>query len=235
MRIFTWNTLANICADNSANGFPHADPNILEWDYRFNLITKILEVEIANGTIFCLQEVDKHNEYEEFFFKHEYDVVYSRQEGAAHGILVAYPKTIKALSIEVYQYPYSTQQMVKIGFPGFTLITTHLKAKDFTDIRTRQVHFLLSHVNDRTIVCGDFNAPPSEKCIQLMSDEMKNLYPNSEHTTCKMRQTLVSRCIDYMFVKGIVSTSTASLPMIIESPNKLHPSDHYPLCAEFML
>lgn len=100
----------------------------------------------------------------------------------------------------------------------------------------KQVQFLLSHIDcDNVILCGDFNAIPTEECIQLISNEMTNLYPNSEHTTCKLRQTLVSKCIDYIFVKGITYLSTSTLPIMVESPNNNHPSDHYPLCAELML
>lgn len=131
MKIFTWNTLANICADNSPNGFPNADPEILNWNYRFDLITKALEMEILNNTIFCLQEIDEHVLYENFFIKRGYNVIYSRQKESRHGIIVAYPKTMKALAVETYQYPESTQQMLKVKFSNFTLITTHLKAKGF--------------------------------------------------------------------------------------------------------
>lgn len=80
MKVFTWRpneasakwpakrTLADICADTtergrtewpglrSGAGFPHADPKILEWSYRFPLICNILSQEIRNDTIYCLHK-----------------------------------------------------------------------------------------------------------------------------------------------------------------------------------
>lgn len=193
-----------------------------------------------------------------FFVKYGYTTMHYKTEGARHGILIAFPGVFQLISHEIYNYPNSTQQMIKLKFryndTEFSLITTHLKAKSpFADVRSRQVHFLLSHCYDeKTIVCGDFNASSPEYCIMLMlDDDFSSAYSIGEPTTCragtstgdgfhveptaKRREQLIYKTIDYIFYKGVNLTNTNQLPSLEESPNEKHPSDHFPLCAEFSL
>jgi mRNA deadenylase 3'-5' endonuclease subunit Ccr4 len=61
LRVMTWNTLANICADQTPQGFPFVDAAILDFDHRKTLL--IDEIALHDPDVLCLQEVDKYDEW----------------------------------------------------------------------------------------------------------------------------------------------------------------------------
>lgn len=136
--------------------------------------------------------------------------------------------------------------------------TTHLKARKgalLSTLRNEQgkdlLQFISSHAAGRpTIVCGDFNAEPTEPVYNTMCS-----YPNlsldsaykisgSEppYTSWKIRggEGEVVYTIDYIFYTKHSLTVSSILNMPIESdigedrvPSMSYPSDHFSLISDF--
>lgn len=97
IQVVTLNTLANVCADKSDYGFPHADEAILTWEYRAKLITQLLTPHVTNGAFFCLQEVDKIDFFKDLFTKHNYKCVMAPLKKGGHTCCIAWNDNLWAL------------------------------------------------------------------------------------------------------------------------------------------
>lgn len=136
--------------------------------------------------------------------------------------------------------------------------TTHLKARKgalLSTLRNEQgkdlLQFISSHAAGRpTIVCGDFNAEPTEPVYNTMCS-CPDLPLNSAYKLCgseplytswKIREGEgeVKHTIDYMFYTQHKLTVTSILNMPIEKdigenrvPSMSYPSDHFSLVSDF--
>lgn len=118
------------------------------------------------------------------------------------------------------------------------LAVTHLKARPgYEQVRLSQVKQLTNEVfsynkrNYPIIICGDFNDIPDSLACQEMMKRFKSAYKNengSSWTTCKRRQELVKREIDYIFHDDkLKCVQTLNIPEgNLVFPSELYPSDH---------
>lgn len=99
------------------------------------------------------------------------------------------------------------------------MVCTHLKAKKhFYEQRIRQVKEILATIqifNEQfptvpVILMGDLNAEPDEQCIKGILDfqfkggeKLQSAYDPSLWTTCKQREVLELRTIDYIMFKNL--------------------------------
>lgn len=138
--------------------------------------------------------------------------------------------------------------------------TTHLKARKgalLSTLRNEQgkdlLQFISTHAGDRpTIVCGDFNAEPTEpvystmcSCSDLPLDSAYSVTGSEPpFTSWKIRagEGEVMHTIDYMFYTKHKLTVSSLLNMPIERdigenrvPSMSYPSDHFSLVSDFYL
>lgn len=163
---------------------------------------------------------------------------------------------------QILQYEYNSKpttqfammvclQSINNHVPSVCITVTHLKAKPgFEDVRKSQVEQLVSAIknfnsnNYPEIICGDFNDVPNSPACTVMKEGYKSAYetqliePFKEMwTTCKKRQELVKRTIDYIFYNDkLKCTKILDIPQEhIVLPNADYPSDHLLIGAHFQL
>ncbi|KAF4658915.1 CCR4 carbon catabolite repression 4-like [Perkinsus chesapeaki] len=131
----------------------------------------------------------------------------------------------------------------------------HLKAgtsQESDERRQEQLQWLTGKIdrasvahNSAVLVCGDFNAEPTETSIQSIveTNDWKSVYPlgdgDRRPTTVHQRKgmAIIRRHIDYMWYSGSLNatgyfTFPDSCPLL---PSKNYPSDHLHLVARFSL
>lgn len=136
--------------------------------------------------------------------------------------------------------------------------TTHLKARKgalLSTLRNEQgkdlLQFVSSHAAGRpTVVCGDFNAEPTEpvystmcSCSDLPLDSAYKVSGSEPpYTSWKIREREgeVMHTIDYMFYTKHKLTVSSLLNMPVEKdigenrvPSMSYPSDHFSLVSDF--
>ena len=145
----------------------------------------------------------------------------------------------------------------------FCVATTHLKAKEgFESMRLHDGKKLLEKLASKTtpvVVCGDFNAVPTEPVIQAFRDSplnLRNVYEDigaiPKYTTWKIRprknddgtvaEVEFCKNIDYIWCsqKGIEVSAVLSIPTEDEIgkgrlPSCTYPSDHLAIAAKVQL
>ena len=235
LKILTWNILADCCAKQDAKGFPYVPEEYLLWAYRLPLIVKIIQQE--DPDIFCLQEVDKFDDLQNAFPNHE---GFYRQS-SAHGLAIFARKTFKVSEIILVNYSGSSQGALglicqTISGHLIAIFTTHLKAKEeFSNTRLEQVQHLIRNIpeNIPTVICGDFNEELNGQACQLMTKNFTTAITDVI-TTCKKRDQLYTRQIDYIFYRNFFNRRSKTEILSVEIPDiglpsKDHPSDHIPL------
>lgn len=248
--VFTWNTLANVCADQTPQGFPKVDASVLDFEHRKTLL--IEEIVRNDPDVICLQEVDKYEFFRAELESRGYSCV--RRDTARHGCVIAVKDdkwTIVSSWSETLT-PDTTQICLVVELADkrgekIRVATTHLKAKSgFASTRTEQVNGLI-RLLDRdtdilTIIAGDFNAHVDEECVSVMSMHYSSAYPlqSDSFTTIKVRDQVVTRNIDYIWHDHRLSlTRRLALPSLDQFtypylPSADYPSDHISLFAEFL-
>lgn len=246
----TYNKLAKICADNSPQGFPYVSPEILNRDTR-----KIKSVETIlqdSPDVICLQEVDDFEYLHQQLALHSYLGISSQKyemEIRRHYLAIFWKSSINCIS-EKFTNLVNGQGFLLLGFQHqdttFYVGTTHLKAKNFAELRTQQGDQILYEVrflmDEPLLIAGDFNADPNEPVCQNFKNKFHSAYELSEnhYTTYKKRNSVTKRCIDYIWYRNMKLVGVQKLPDV-ESipypflPNIDHPSDHLPLMAEFKI
>ena len=146
----------------------------------------------------------------------------------------------------------------KSSAKSFHVATTHLKAKEgFQEVRLKDGNKLLQYLEAKAepvIVCGDFNAPPTEPVIKAFKESslhLKNVYEVIEdmpqYTTWKIRrakpengggETDICKNIDYIWCSENVIAVSALLSIPTEQeigkdrlPCHSYPSDHLAIAA----
>ena len=190
--LIQWNTLGIESCNQEA--FPNVSVECLIWDYRKKLFCSIIQEN--NADIFCLEEVDKYEEFKVIFsqISNQYEsIYYQKHSGNPQGIVIFYNKLNLNL-LKTYKLVFKDNdgkemsQFCSVNFFKFfnqrtiCVIATHLKAKErFEDIRISQINQICSHLSseefinnytelrcDGLILCGDFNAEPTYNCIRKL-------------------------------------------------------------------
>lgn len=144
----------------------------------------------------------------------------------------------------------------KVQGRTFCCAVTHLKAKEgFEELRCSQGNELLKSISESlgddkaALICGDFNAEPTEPVCQLMEENqylcMKNAYvsvtgESPEFTTWKIRPDMeVDHTIDYIWhtptlsVTGCLKVPESNCVPDDRLPCLQYPSDHLALVFDF--
>jgi len=261
--ILQWNQLNSLLCNEVS--FPKISSEYLKWNYRKPLITK--ELISYNADIICLEEVDQIAFYDDFFKSEGYSVLKAQKSGGTGDwIIVAFRDSKFKLLEQTVHFYNQTQENGKNQHSQFYLhasllyeqdkilwiFATHLKAKDFEEMRKVQTKELMEHIKKYdalkieekqkigVVVCGDFNAEPHFDCMKPLMDTLEYAYKDTEFTTFKVRDKLYCRVIDYMFYgrEALKLIGRQEIPKKEEIdanglPNAAYPSDHLSLFALF--
>lgn len=261
--VLQWNQLNSLLCNEPS--FPKIAPEFLKWNYRKPLITK--ELLSYNSDIICLEEVDQVVFYDEFFKNQGYSVLKAQKSGGTGDwIIIAFKDSkFKLLDQKVHFYNQNLDKG-KIQHSQFFLhaslqfdqdhvlwvFATHLKAKDFEDMRKVQTGELFDHIKAYDsltheekqkigiVVCGDFNAEPHYGCMKPLIENLEWAYKEAEYTTMKVRDKMYCRVIDYIFYgkNTLKLVGKQEIPKKEEMdtnglPNAVFPSDHLSLYTLF--
>ncbi|KAI8797927.1 nocturnin-like [Biomphalaria glabrata] len=282
-RIMQWNLLAQgLC--QSSDGFILCPSAALNWCYRqYHILEELLSYSVD---IFFLEEVDQFNYIKTCLEKINFDglflpkpdspCLYEAENFGSDGCAIFWKKDKFELishdeCILLNDAKKKTNQVSLIckfrdlaSGKVFMCAATHLKSKPgYENYRFQQGKYLESILREKAaglplILCGDFNAEPSELVVQVMkSSELgfRSAYSNlSEdgqeppYTTWKVRSGKSGKneeachTIDYIFYteKNIKCVKLLKLPTAEQiGPGRLpsysYPSDHLSLAADFIL
>lgn len=257
----------------------------LQWDNRKLHIME--EVLTYKATIICLEEVDHFSYMQEllatagyagcFFPKPDSPCLYSYINNGPDGCAVFWRSDEVRLEIQKdivlkdYRHHETNQVAILCKFTHVGLkrelyvAVTHLKSKSpYWQLRHDQGKYLervlAESVTASTplIVCGDFNAEPSEKVYATFQSSKLNLnsaychlsdkLEEPAYTTWKVRggptkgtNVETAQCIDYMWFtrNHLQPVSLLKLPTSEEVgedrlPSMAYPSDHLSLVVDFV-
>ena len=246
----------------------------LQWPHRLPLILK--EMNNCKPDVICLQEVDRFNDitiegYDAIFLPKTSSPCcqFSPNNGPDGCAMLYNTSTVNlltrkdlALHNEHGQPSSQVALLARFSFHGdhhVCIGTTHLKAKSgFEKQRCAQGMEVLkfmkefSNNSDPFVICGDFNAVPTESVHEeysaTQSPSLKSAY--SEHsgedpsfTTMKYREAGLSKYTgDYIWYDSDQLRVGALYNLLTESaigdgglPSQYYPSDHMSLCAELQM
>ncbi|CAL1532443.1 unnamed protein product [Lymnaea stagnalis] len=283
IRIMQWNMLAQgLC--QTSDGFMLCPNKALDWTYRqFHILEELLSY---TADIYFLEELDQFayiNEYlgnlgftGVFFPKPDSPCLYEANNYGSDGCAIFWRKShFKLLEQEncilLNDEGKKTNQVAllcKFQAPSgkhFLCAATHLKSKKgFEEYRFQQGKFLESVLRKKAgdlplILCGDFNAEPTEQVVNVMKSSELGLTSAYTHlsetgseppyTTWKVRAGKrgrepeeVCHTIDYIFytTNKFICLKLLKFPTAAEIgegflPSYSYPSDHLSLVADFKL
>lgn len=250
----------------------------LQWSYRLPLILQ--EIASCDPDIICLEEVDRFNDlvidgYDKIFMpKVNSPCTNFQPNNGPDGSAILF-KTSKVNLLDrrdVVLQDESNKPTSQVGLLAkFSIVqdggmicvgVVHLKAKSgFEKLRHAQglslfrslQEFVPSPKECSFVICGDFNAVPSEDvCTVFRSLEggvIQSAYArytgsDPEFTTVKCRAAGLSKYTgDYIFYNSDKLLVTQLYDLMTEQdigtdtglPNRNYPSDHMALCASFIL
>ena len=236
------------------------------------------EMQRSGADIICLEEVDHYHDfllpemtklgYEGFYAAKPKSACLSfPRNNGPDGCALFYRRSVLTfLDKKELQYTEEREKpatqlalIVKLAFHErpLCIAVTHLKAKGFPAIRLQQAQQLISNLDSfaqgsPVVVCGDFNAVPTEPVYQHMSShsgtQLASAYcvafkGEPSYTSWKFRPGKeLKYTIDYIWYStgGLLLNSVLGLPSVEEiGPDALpmlqYPSDHLSLCARFSL
>ncbi|XP_068207202.1 nocturnin-like isoform X2 [Palaemon carinicauda] len=277
-RVMQWNILAQALGTHADN-FVMCPAKALEWNTRRYRILEEIVTHMPH--IICLQEVDHFDVIERvlasqgykgvFMPKPESPCLFLPNNNGPDGCAVFWDdskfKLIRKETrvVEVW-HVQSNQVAILLIFEErstekeIAVLTTHLKARQgalLSSLRNEQgkdlLGFLEQHCSSHpTIVCGDFNADPSEPVYATMMDESTGLDSaytvlnggeEPPYSTWKIRES-GEHChnIDYIFytprnlcVEGGFDAPTEEDLGPCRAPSFAYPSDHFSLICDFSL
>ncbi|XP_056346209.1 nocturnin [Oenanthe melanoleuca] len=279
IRVMQWNILAQALGEGKDN-FVQCPMEALKWEERKCLILE--EILAYKPDILCLQEVDHYFDtfepllsrlgYQCTFFPKPWspclDVEHNNgPDGCALFFLRERFQLVSSANIRLTAMKLKTNQVaiaqtLRCRETGRLLCTavTHLKARTgWERFRSAQGCDLLQNLEDITqgakiplIVCGDFNAEPTEEVYREFSNSSLNLNsaykllsPDGQseppYTTWKIRPSGECRhTLDYIWYSQHALNVTSALGLLTEEqigPNRLpsfnYPSDHLSLVCDF--
>ncbi|XP_028729170.1 LOW QUALITY PROTEIN: nocturnin [Peromyscus leucopus] len=279
IRVMQWNILAQALGEGKDN-FVQCPVEALKWEERKCLILE--EILAYQPDILCLQEVDHYFDtfqpllsrlgYQGTFFPKPWspclDVEHNNgPDGCALFFLQNRFKLINSTNIRLTAMTLKTNQVAiaqtlecKESGRQFCIAVTHLKARTgWERFRSAQGCDLLQNLQNITqgakiplIVCGDFNAEPTEEVYKHFASSSLNLNsaykllsPDGQseppYTTWKIRTSGECRhTLDYIWYSRHALNVTSALDLLTEEqigPNRLpsfhYPSDHLSLVCDF--
>ncbi|MDP4118609.1 MAG: endonuclease/exonuclease/phosphatase family protein [Bacillota bacterium] len=124
----------------------------------------------------------------------------------------------------------------------------HTKGTAGDNIRTKELNQIIQNINKNnfiqfmpSFVLGDFNAKPSERCIETFE---RKLYLKMKDVSAKLGDTFhnfkgetstTAKKIDYIYTDIKTATKLVSVEKWTDFSDGIYLSDHYPICAEFQL
>ncbi|XP_025413522.1 nocturnin isoform X2 [Sipha flava] len=276
IRVLQWNVLSQALGQNN-DKFDSCPLEALEWKRRrCHMLEEILR---HNPDIICLQEVDHFDflsralatqSYSGLFVpKPDSPCVYIKDNNGPDGCAIFYKnnkfdlldkqeKILQVWTVHSNQVSLLLVLKDKCTEKELCISTTHLKARKgalLSTLRNEQgkdlLEFISSHALDRpTIICGDFNAEPTEPVYNTMCScpalPLDSAYKVSgsepPFTSWKIRggEGEVMQTIDYMFYTKHKLTVSSILNMPLEKdigdnrvPSMSYPSDHFSLVSDF--
>ncbi|XP_077156390.1 nocturnin isoform X2 [Paroedura picta] len=279
IRVMQWNILAQALGEGKDN-FVQCPVEALRWEERKCLILE--EILAYQPDILCLQEVDHYFDtfqpllsrlgYQCTFFPKPWspclDVEHNNgPDGCAlfflkdRFILIS-SDNIRLTAMKLKTNQVAIAQILKCNETGklFCIAVTHLKARNgWERFRSAQGADLLQNLRSVTqeaeiplIVCGDFNAEPTEEVYKEFSNSSLNLnsaykllsadgLSEPPYTTWKIRPSGECRhTLDYIWYSQHALQVSAALSLLTEEqigPNRLpslnYPSDHLSLVCDF--
>ncbi|KAK3876474.1 hypothetical protein Pcinc_018739 [Petrolisthes cinctipes] len=275
-RVMQWNILAQALGTNTDN-FVRCPPEALDWNTRkFRIVEEMLTYL---PQFICCQEVDHYNFLERvmerlgycgvFMPKPDSPCLYLPNNNGPDGCAIFWDDTrFKLLTtqtrvVEVW-HVQSNQVVILLVLEErstgqqLVLLTTHLKARQgalLASLRNEQGKDLLAFVEQHckgrpVIVCGDFNAEPSEPVYTTMTEASTGLHSaysflndgrEPTYSTWKVRGE-VDCCqnLDYIFYTPDKLTVEGGFDVPSEedlgpnrAPSLSYPSDHFALICDF--
>jgi mRNA deadenylase 3'-5' endonuclease subunit Ccr4 len=255
LNIMTWNILAEMCCDDTDEGFPFVPKEALSNTER---VLKIREhILNSDADIIALQEVDQPQRYLEDLRNQGYLVVYQKRGRSPLGILTAFKTARISVLREIKECLYDDRWCcgAELSFQNKTLLflTTHLSAKaKGKSNRLLQALKLCTSLRycDNVIIAGDFNdTPESEVVFEMLKHDFLMGTVSKTHqqfTTYKIRKNgdgtedLQQKIEDYFFFRTKDFECTSIQPAQVNIPqcglpSVEFPSDHLSLHADFKL
>ncbi|XP_071536087.1 nocturnin-like isoform X2 [Panulirus ornatus] len=275
-RVMQWNILAQALGTHADN-FVKCPSQALEWGTRRYRILEEILTHLPQ--VICLQEVDHYAVLERvlssvgyrgvFMAKPDSPCLYLPNNNGPDGCAIFWDDsrfrlvTKETRVVEVW-HVQSNQVAILLVLEERTtqkqvvVLTTHLKARQgalLSSLRNEQGKDLLSFLSEHsqtrpTIVCGDFNAEPSEPVYSTMTDKSTGLesayallHDGKEPTYSSWKVRGEDDCcnnIDYIFytpvslyVEGGVDVPTEEDLGPGRAPCLSYPSDHFSLICDF--
>ncbi|KAM6440158.1 nocturnin isoform 1-T1 [Liasis olivaceus] len=279
IRVMQWNILAQALGEGKDN-FVQCPMEALRWEERKCLILE--EILAYQPDILCLQEVDHYfDTFQPLLSRLGYQCAFfpkpcspcldvecnNGPDGCALFFLKDRFTLINSTNIRLTAMKLKTNQVAIVqtlkcnetGKP-FCIAVTHLKARNgWERFRSAQGADLLENLKQITqeaeiplIVCGDFNAEPTEEVYKQFADSSLNLnsaykllstdgLTEPPYTTWKIRPSGECRhTLDYIWYSQHALKVDAALNLLTEEqigPNRLpsfnYPSDHLSLVCDF--
>ncbi|XP_045687421.1 nocturnin isoform X2 [Phyllostomus hastatus] len=279
MRVMQWNILAQALGEGKDN-FAQCPLEALKWEERKCLILE--EILAYQPDILCLQEVDHYFDtfqpllsrlgYQGTFFPKPWspclDVEHNNgPDGCALFFLQNRFRLLHSANIRLTAMRLKTNQVAiaqtlecKESGRQLCIAVTHLKARTgWEQFRSAQGCDLLRNLQNITqgakiplIVCGDFNAEPTEEVYKHFASSSLNLssaykllsadgQSEPPYTTWKIRTSGECRhTLDYIWYSKHALSVRSALDLLTEEqigPNRLpsfhYPSDHLSLVCDF--
>ncbi|XP_006124483.3 nocturnin isoform X1 [Pelodiscus sinensis] len=279
IRVMQWNILAQALGEGK-DSFIQCPMEALKWEERKCLILE--EILAYQPDILCLQEVDHYFDtfqpllsrlgYQCTFFPKPWspclDVEHNNgPDGCALFFLKDRFTLVKSVNIRLTAMKLKTNQVaiaqtLRCSETGklFCIAVTHLKARTgWERFRSAQGCDLLQNLKNITqgaeiplIICGDFNAEPTEEVYKEFSNSSLNLnsaykllstdgQSEPPYTTWKIRPSGECRhTLDYIWYSQHALNVNSALGLLTEEqigPNRLpsfnYPSDHLSLVCDF--
>ncbi|XP_047930913.1 nocturnin [Anser cygnoides] len=279
IRVMQWNILAQALGEGKDN-FVQCPMEALKWEERKCLILE--EILAYKPDILCLQEVDHYfDTFEPLLSRLGYQCTFfpkpwspcldvernNGPDGCALFFLKDRFELINSANIRLTAMKLKTNQVaiaqtLKCHETGrlFCIAVTHLKARTgWERFRSAQGCDLLQNLKSITqgakiplIICGDFNAEPTEEVYREFSNSSLNLNsaykllsPDGQseppYTTWKIRPSGECRhTLDYIWYSQHALNVNSALGLLTEEqigPNRLpsfnYPSDHLSLVCDF--
>uniref|UniRef100_A0A8D0GSF8 Nocturnin n=1 Tax=Sphenodon punctatus TaxID=8508 RepID=A0A8D0GSF8_SPHPU len=279
MRVMQWNILAQALGEGKDN-FVQCPMEALKWEERKCLILE--EILAYQPDILCLQEVDHYFDtfqplltrmgYQGTFFPKPWSPCLDvEHNNGPDGCALFFAKdrftlvnstNIKLTAMKLKTNQVAIAQTLRCNETGklFCIAVTHLKARTgWERFRSAQGADLLQNLQNITqeagiplIVCGDFNAEPTEEVYKEFSNSSLNLssaykllsadgQSEPPYTTWKIRPSGECRhTLDYIWYSQPALNVTSALGLLTEEqigPNRLpsfnYPSDHLSLVCDF--
>ena len=265
-----------------ADNFVCVPPEALEWRLRRLLILE--EILHVDPDVLCMQEVDHYSYFQQlltklgyagkFFPKPSSPCLDFAGNNGPDGCAVFHKTSrldlLQSDTLVLQQNQLDTNQVsimcnfkCKQSGREFTVATTHLKAKSgYEALRLEQGRYLLKNLRQfshgrAVLLCGDFNAVPSEAVIQHLSADDSGLSSAYRHlaqdgstdapyTSWKIRagpspdepDRESCKTIDFIFYDkdNVCIEALLSIPSEAEIgpdrlPSRSYPSDHLSLAA----